>query len=159
MSISRSTISHPQTTPAIRAGGTMWTVKDWRGMVYPQSDPQRSWPRHYGSQFGTLEFNATHYRIHPADRMAEWASAMPEGFRFCPKFPQIITHFRRFNDCDGPTDDFIEGLLGPRRQPRPRIHPTSSPLCAEARRRHGDLPGKMAARTSSGGGVSASRVV
>ena len=43
--------------------------------------------------------------------MAEWASAMPEGFRFCPKFPQIITHFRRFNDCDGPTDDFVDGLL------------------------------------------------
>jgi uncharacterized protein YecE (DUF72 family) len=36
---------------------------------------------------------------------------MPEGFTFCPKFPQIITHFRRFNDCDGPTDDFIDGLL------------------------------------------------
>ena len=52
-----------------------------------------------------------HYRIHPADRMAEWAAAMPEGFTFCPKFPQIITHFRRFNDCDGPTDDFIDGLL------------------------------------------------
>ena len=95
----------------VRAGGTMWTIRDWRGSVYPEKDPQRTWPGHYGRQFGTLEFNATHYRIHPADRMAEWAAAMPEGFTFCPKFPQIITHFRRFNDCDGPTDDFIDGLL------------------------------------------------
>ena len=97
--------------PKVKAGGTMWTIRDWRGTVYPEKDPQRTWPGHYGRQFGTLEFNATHYRIHPADRMAEWAAAMPEGFTFCPKFPQIITHFRRFNDCDGPTDDFIDGLL------------------------------------------------
>lgn len=98
-------------TPEVRVGGTMWTIRPWRGTVYPAKDPQRMWPAHYGRQFGTLEFNATHYRIHPADRMAEWASSMPEGFRFCPKFPQIITHFRRFNGCEGPTDDFIEGLL------------------------------------------------
>ena len=98
-------------TTVVRAGGTMWTIRDWRGSVYPEKDPQRTWPGHYGRQFGTLEFNATHDRIHPADRMAEWAAAMPEGFTFCPKFPQIVTHFRRFNDCDGPTDDFIDGLL------------------------------------------------
>ena len=88
----------------------MWTIRDWRGSVYPEKDPQRTWPEHYGRQFGTLEFNATHYRIHPSNRMSEWAAAMPEGFTFCPKFPQIITHFRRFNDCDGTTDDFIDGL-------------------------------------------------
>ena len=74
----------------------MWTIRSLAGTVYPAKDPQRTWPSHYGRQFGTLEFNATHYRIHPAERMAEWASAMPEGFKFCPKFPQIITHFRRF---------------------------------------------------------------
>ena len=66
----------------------MWTIRDWRGSVYPEKDPQRTWPEHYGRQFGTLEFNATHYRIHPADRMAEWAAAMPEGSRFAPSFPK-----------------------------------------------------------------------
>ena len=103
--------STPSLSPEVRVGGTMWTIRPWRGTVYPEKDPQRTWPSHYGRQFGTLEFNATHYRIHPAERMAEWASAMPEGFKFCPKFPQIITHFRRFKGCEGPTDDFIEGLL------------------------------------------------
>jgi uncharacterized protein YecE (DUF72 family) len=43
--------------------------------------------------------------------MAQWAEAMPEDFRFCPKFPAIISHYRRFNDCVGPTDDFIQGIL------------------------------------------------
>ena len=103
----------------VRAGGTMWTIRAWRGTVYPQKAPQRTWPEHYGRAFGTIEFNATHYRIHPPERMAEWAAAMPEGFRFCAKFPAIISHYRRFNDCIGPTDDFIAGLhaLGPKRGP------------------------------------------
>ena len=102
----------------VRCGGTMWTVRAWRGGVYGGL-PQRAWPEAYGRAFGTIEFNATHYRIHPADRMAEWAAGMPEHFRFCAKFPQIITHFRRFANCEGPTADFIDGLLalGERRGP------------------------------------------
>ena len=82
----------------VRAGGTMWTIRPWRGSVYPQKAPQRTWPTHYGKAFGTIELNATHYRIHPPERMAEWAAAMPADFRFCAKFPAIITHYRRFND-------------------------------------------------------------
>lgn len=103
----------------VRAGGTMWTIRPWRGSVYPDKAPQRTWPTHYGRAFGTIELNATHYRIHPPERMAEWAGAMPEDFRFCAKFPAIITHYRRFNDCAGPTDDFIAGLdaLGQKRGP------------------------------------------
>lgn len=103
----------------VRCGGTMWTVPAWRGSVYAKGVPQRAWPEAYGRAFGTIEFNATHYRIHPADRMAEWAAGMPESFRFCAKFPQLITHFRRFANCEGPTADFIDGLLalGERRGP------------------------------------------
>lgn len=95
----------------ISSGGTMWTIKPWRGLVYPQKDPMRTWPEHYGNQFGTIEFNATHYRIYSPEKMKEWADKMPDGFKFCPKFPAIISHYRRFNNCEGPTDDFIEGLL------------------------------------------------
>lgn len=89
----------------------MWTIRPWRGLVYPQKDPMRTWPEHYGNQFGTIEFNATHYRIYSPKKMKEWADKMPNGFKFCPKVPAIISHYRKFNNCGGPTDDFIEGLL------------------------------------------------
>lgn len=95
----------------IRSGGTMWTVRGWRGTVYPEKDPQRTWIGHYGRAFQSIELNATHYRIHPPERMKIWADAMPEGFKFCPKFPAIITRYRKFNNCEGPTDDFIDALL------------------------------------------------
>mgnify|MGYP005649604571 CR=1 FL=1 len=89
----------------------MWTIKSWRGSVYPQKAPQRLWPELYGEQFAAIEFNATHYRIYPPEKMAAWAKDMPRDFRFCAKFPQLISHFRRFNNCEGPTDDFIDGIL------------------------------------------------
>lgn len=95
----------------VRSGGTTWNVRPWRGKVYPQQDPMRTWPTHYGKKFSTIEFNATHYRIYSPEKMSEWASQVPDGFKFCPKFPAIISHYRRFNNCEGPTDDFIEGLL------------------------------------------------
>ncbi|HAY57190.1 MAG TPA: hypothetical protein DCX49_07100, partial [Flavobacteriales bacterium] len=52
-------VARGKTNPNIKAGGTMWTIRGWRGSVYPEKDPQRTWPGHYGRQFGTLEFNAT----------------------------------------------------------------------------------------------------
>ncbi len=97
--------------PTITTGGTMWTIKPWRGIVYPMKEPMKTWPEYYGKQFSSIEFNATHYRIYPPEKMREWAEKMPEGFLFCPKFPAIISHYRRFNNCEGPTDDFIEGVL------------------------------------------------
>ena len=101
----------PNTQPLVRTGGTMWTVRSWRGKVYPQKDPMRTWAKHYGRQFSSLEFNATHYRIYPPEKMSLWAKEMPEDFVFCPKFPALISHYRRFNNCEGPTDDFISGLV------------------------------------------------
>lgn len=95
----------------VYAGGTTWNIPTWVGTTYPENTPRRLFPEAYGRSFGTIEFNATHYRIYPPAKMKEWADATPEGFRFCPKFPQIISHFRRFSNCEGPTDDFIEGLL------------------------------------------------
>ena len=97
--------------PTVTTGGTMWTIRPWRGSVYPTKEPMRTWPEYYGKQFSSIEFNATHYRIYPPEKMREWAEKMPEGFLFCPKFPAIISHYRRFNNCQGPTDDFIEGVL------------------------------------------------
>ena len=134
----------------------MWTIPGLARVGVPERSPAPG----RGTTAGSLGpwNSATHYRIHPADRMAEWAAAMPEGFTFCPKFPQIVTHFRRFNDCDRPTDDFIDGLLALGDKLWARLHPTSShfaPKHAAAMATYG----KMAAGTSGGGGVSAPRMV
>jgi uncharacterized protein YecE (DUF72 family) len=95
----------------VRTGGTMWNIKEWKGSVFPERAPKRTWPGYYGQSFDTIEYNATHYRIYAPEKMREWAEQMPDDFRFCPKMPAIISHYRRFKNCEGPSDDFIQGLL------------------------------------------------
>lgn len=95
----------------VRAGGTMWNIPEWKGKIYPAKTPQKDFPAWYCRQFGTLELNATHYRIHPPETLRKWAAFADDHFRFCPKFPQLISHFRRFNNCEGLTDEFIEAIL------------------------------------------------
>lgn len=95
----------------VRIGGTMWNIPQWKGKIYPNKTPVKSFPQVYGQHFGTLELNATHYRIHPPETLKKWADYVDDDFRFCPKFPQLITHFRRFNNCTGLTDEFIAALL------------------------------------------------
>jgi len=96
---------------AVRIGGTMWNIPAWKGKIFPSKTPVKSFPLLYGKHFDTLELNATHYRIHPPETLQKWASYVGDDFRFCPKFPQLITHFRRFNNCTGLTDEFIAALL------------------------------------------------
>ncbi len=95
----------------VRVGGTMWNIPAWKGGIYPTKTPQKDFPLWYCRQFGTLELNATHYRIHPPETLRKWAAFADDHFRFCPKFPQLISHFRRFNNCEGLTDEFIEAIL------------------------------------------------
>ncbi len=114
-------VDHPQTLRVLsgdrpdvlvaRCGGTMWNIPAWKGKIYPNKTPVKSFPQFYGRHFGTLELNATHYRIHPPETLRKWAEYVDDDFRFCPKFPQLITHFRRFNNCTGLTDEFITALL------------------------------------------------
>lgn len=101
----------PKTELKSFAGGTMWNIPSWKGKIFPEKTPAKAMIERYGEQFGTLELNATHYRIHPPSTTRKWADAMPDDFIFCPKFPQLISHFRRFNNCEGLTDEFIEAIL------------------------------------------------
>lgn len=112
---------HPQTRQVLNnekavpfevfAGGTMWNIPQWKGKIFPQKTPAKAMIGEYCRQFGTIELNATHYKIHPPEVTARWASEAPERFRFCPKFPQLISHYRRFKNSEGLTDEFIAAIL------------------------------------------------
>ncbi|MCH2198216.1 MAG: DUF72 domain-containing protein [Flavobacteriales bacterium] len=112
---------HPQTALAmpgkpaekldIFVGGTMWNIPKWKGKIYPEKTPANQMMERYCEQFGTIELNATHYRIHPPTTIRKWHDGSPSDFKFCPKFPQLITHYRRFNNCEGLVDEFIQSLL------------------------------------------------
>jgi uncharacterized protein YecE (DUF72 family) len=95
----------------IYQGGTMWNIPDWIGRIFPEKTPKKDLMKAYGSAFSTIELNATHYKIPTKEVVRNWYEAMPSDFIFCPKFPQLISHYRRFKNCEGLTDEFLEAIL------------------------------------------------
>jgi len=107
-------------TKAIYLGGTMWNIPKWKGKIYPAKTKAAEMGIEYCKQFSTLELNATHYKIHGPEVISKWKGFSQEAdFKFCPKFPNLITHYRRFLNCEALTDEFLlaishfEEKLGP----------------------------------------------
>lgn len=98
------------TVPNVYAGGTMWNIPGWVGKVYPPKTKQKDFLSAYAKQFGTIELNATHYKIPTPETVKGWCALTPEDFIFCPKFPQSISHYRRFRQCESITSDFLFAL-------------------------------------------------
>jgi uncharacterized protein YecE (DUF72 family) len=113
---------HPQTArqwAKPRQGGGMevyfgcpaWGCKDWVGKIYPPKTPAGAYLRHYARQFNTIELNATHYRVPTAEVLAQWKASVPEGFRFCPKVPQQISHRAHLLEGLPLLESFAEAML------------------------------------------------
>ncbi|HEX2532566.1 MAG TPA: DUF72 domain-containing protein [Chitinophagaceae bacterium] len=109
---------HPH--PRLYLGSAHWGHPSWSGSVYPPKTPAARYRQLYPRHFSAMELNATHYTIYAPDVIRQWA-APAEGlpFRFCPKFPQAISHHSGFRQTEALTDAFLESitafgpLLGP----------------------------------------------
>ena len=103
----------------IYLGGTMWNIPKWKGKIFPAKTKADQMGVEYCKQFNTIELNATHYKIHGPEIISKWKNFSSEEFLFCPKFPNLITHYRRFLNSEGLTDEFLlaishfEEKLGP----------------------------------------------
>ncbi|MEM9136000.1 MAG: DUF72 domain-containing protein [Cyanobacteria bacterium P01_F01_bin.42] len=75
-----------------RLGCAIWAYKGWIGDFYPTGSPASQLLRLYGDRFSTVECNATFYSVPSPETVAKWADTVPDGFKFCPKFPRAVTH-------------------------------------------------------------------
>lgn len=74
--------------------------KHWKGVFYPEELSTREWLNYYCSHFNTLELNVTFYRFPTLRTLEGWYNKSPEGFLFSVKAPKIITHIKKFSDCE-----------------------------------------------------------
>jgi uncharacterized protein YecE (DUF72 family) len=93
-------------------GCAKWGRKDWVGKIYPKGTKEANFLSHYGKFFNTIELNATFYKLPSKTQTASWKSKVPDGFQFCPKFSDKITHIKRLKDAKEMTDRFLEGISG-----------------------------------------------
>ena len=100
---------------AARIGCSGWSYKDWRGIVYPEKAPSRTWFAHYAERFDTVELNTTFYRLPTPERVEGWCEQAPEGFCYAAKLGQFCTHRMKLRDPEGWLPNHLDRIerLGP----------------------------------------------
>ena len=98
--------------PLFYIGCSVWSVKEYVGRVFPPGTPGSRYLEAYGRQFYTVEANSTHYNIPTPQTIAKWRDTVQEGFRFCPKFPQFISHRKKMTGNPEAIDRFLNTVLG-----------------------------------------------
>jgi len=96
----------------IRVGTSGWNYPEWKGTFYPADMKPAAMLPYYAGRFGTVEVNATFYRMPTAKAVAGWAAAVGPDFTFVLKAPQRITHFGRLRDVDEPVRAFCDVTRG-----------------------------------------------
>ena len=82
-----------------RVGCSGWMYKDWRGVVYPEKLPQRTWFEYYATLSDTVEINNTFYRLPLASTVEKWAEQAPPGFEYAVKLGAFGSHRMKLRDA------------------------------------------------------------
>lgn len=102
----------PTSQKELYIGPPIWANKDWVGKIYPSNAKDKDYLYHYTRQFNTIELNVTHYQIPSENTIKRWRDTAPEGFRYCPKWPQSISHDAQLVNVLLPGTQFVEAVLG-----------------------------------------------
>src|ERR1700753_1807489 len=101
-----------KTKPQVYFGCAKWGRKEWVGKIYPKGTKDAQFLDHYVHHYNSIELNATHYKINTPAEIKRWADkAKGLHFKFCPKVPQLISHYSQFKNVGQATDSFLEGIL------------------------------------------------
>lgn len=98
----------------IYVGCAKWGRKEWVGKIYPKGTKETAFLDHYVKHFNSIELNATHYQIYGEDTIGKWAAkAGNRDFLFCPKLPQLISHYSNLisPDAQANTDRYLKGIM------------------------------------------------
>ncbi len=94
--------------PNIYVGCAKWNKADLKNF-YPRGTKDEL--AYYSSQFNSIEMNASYYRIFSKEQFTNWHEKVPNDFRFFPKCFQGISHWKRLNDAESYTEEFVDHIL------------------------------------------------
>src|SRR5690606_22131556 len=97
----------PKAPFEVFVGCAKWNRSDLKGF-YPRGTKDEL--SHYATQFNSIELNATFYKSPDKNQVATWASKTPEGFKFFPKIPQTVSHYRRLQNIKTQTEAFCDAI-------------------------------------------------
>lgn len=92
-------------TPKIYIGCSGFHYKEWKNVFYTEGLPHSKWFAFYCEHFNTLELNTTFYKFPTVKSLQKWHDNSPVDFKFTVKAPRLITHYKRFSECERYLDD------------------------------------------------------
>jgi uncharacterized protein YecE (DUF72 family) len=84
-----------------------WGLKGWVGRLFPPGTRHTEFLTRYAEVFNTVEGNTTFYALPTPDVVARWNDQTPDHFRFCFKFPRVISHDKLLVDVAADVDEFL----------------------------------------------------
>src|SRR5438552_4809990 len=94
----------------LHVGTSGWSYPVWKPAFFPDKLPQKRFLEFYSTQLNAVELNATFRRFASASSIQNWVAGTTPDFRFAAKAHQVITHFKRLKDVDGPLRVYLESL-------------------------------------------------
>ncbi|MEO0972746.1 MAG: DUF72 domain-containing protein [Pseudomonadota bacterium] len=91
-------------------GCPLWSLADWEGQLYRAGSTSGDYLAQYASVFSAVEGNTTFYAVPAKETVARWLGQVPEGFRFCFKFPRTISHEHRLHRAEHACREFLDRL-------------------------------------------------
>lgn len=89
-------------------GLTQWGFKEWAGNFFTENARADQFLNQYASVFNAVEGNTTFYRVPTTETIKRWGEQVPADFKFCFKFPQSITHYKRLKDVYDEVFSFLD---------------------------------------------------
>ncbi len=86
--------------PEIYTGTSGFAYTSWKPDFYPQTLPSKKFLEHYATRLNAVEINYTFRRLPSASTLENWVASTPNGFVFCVKAHQRITHIQRLKESE-----------------------------------------------------------
>lgn len=91
----------------IRVGIGGWTYEPWRGTFYPVGTRQKDELAYAAAHLTAIEINGTYYGSQKPESFANWAKAVPDGFKFSVKASRFCTNRRVLAEAGESVGRFI----------------------------------------------------
>lgn len=91
-------------------GCPMWANRAWQGSLLEPGRRTADFLSDYARVLNTVEGNTTFYAVPNAEKVRHWRDQTPPSFRFCFKFPKVISHELALLNCEREVASFFEAM-------------------------------------------------
>lgn len=92
----------------VSIGCAKWNKTDLKGF-YPKGTKDEL--TYYSTQFNSIELNATFYSMPSSEQVLTWKDKTPADFKFFPKIPNTVSHYRRLLNITDVVTQFATSVL------------------------------------------------